>query len=169
MTCHIPLYRGDIVVARALVDVEDADKLAPYRWRLHSRGYAACLAGRKHVFMHRMIMGLSTGDGLQVDHVNRDRLDCRKANMRVVTHAENGQNLPARGRGLSAFRGVSRDARRGVWIAQAKLDGRNVRIGQFATEDDAARAAAAWRAVHFTHSVEDQALLVDPSIEPQGA
>ena len=57
-----------------------------------SRGYTAKDAAEKTRLMHRQILGLIHGDGKEVDHINKDRLDNRRANLRVVTRKENCAN-----------------------------------------------------------------------------
>src|SRR6185295_15306470 len=48
--------------------------------------------GRQTLYLHREIMGLQRGDGLEVDHVDGDCLNNQRGNLRVVTHAQNQQN-----------------------------------------------------------------------------
>jgi hypothetical protein len=157
-TAVVPLYRRDGSVADyALVDPSDHAAVTQYRWCLHPFGYAVRSVGprsnRGQIRMHRTVMGLELGDPREVDHENRDRLDNRRANLRIVTRAQNLQNVPARG-GASRHRGVTWDKRRDRWQAQAKLNGRQHFLGYFRSETDAAEAAAAWRAEHMTHAID---------------
>jgi len=124
------------------VDAADLDDLAESNWS-RIDGYAARMdrsAGRL-VRMHRQLLGLRRGDGSEADHRNRNRLDNRRCNLRVVTHAENCQNMPPKGR--SGFRGVRRS--RGRW--QAYVHAPEFRhLGVFDTPEEAAEVAAAARA-----------------------
>jgi len=136
----IPIYKHGQVIAHTQVDDEDYPALSRYRWH-SNRGYVTRWISRQgktiSVIMHRQIM--SCPDGLQVDHINHDRLDNRKANLRIVTNAENHQN-----RQRSAYRGTVKDGNQ--WVAQCKLNGKHYRAGRFATREEAAIAAAALRA-----------------------
>ncbi len=89
MTVEIPL-RGRATGLVALVD--DADShLGEHRWYLsHSggRGYAFRTNNHRSAFMHKDVVG-DVPAGMRVDHINRDRLDNRRANLRIVTHSEN--------------------------------------------------------------------------------
>jgi hypothetical protein len=153
----IPLIdRHGRTVAHALVDDVDA-RLAECTWRLHMGRYARRADGPRRMFMHREVLGLSYGDAREVDHINHNGLDNRRSNLRLVSHSENGQNR--RARGASRYRGVSLDRRYGVWTAKVAPGGRTINLGLFDSEFDAACAAARWRVEHWTHSVEDPALL----------
>lgn len=93
MTALIPLRCGDTFLEYAIVDECDAH-LAEHAWR-RTNGYATriCPGNRNPVYMHREILGLAKGDGyMVVDHINRDRLDNRRSNLRLVTVAENCRN-----------------------------------------------------------------------------
>lgn len=141
-------------VASALVDAEDYERLSEHRWNRDRKGYAKRngkkVVGepRRTIMMHREIMGLSPGDGVETDHINRIPLDNRKSNLRVVTHAENGQNQTPRKGGSSKYRGVCRD--QGKWKAR----GRDHHIGYFDDEDAAGAAAREWREANLSHAVD---------------
>jgi hypothetical protein len=151
------MRRDDSESAYAVVDELDFDAVSKYRWWLHNKGYAARREGSAVVLMHRQILGLTHGDGRQCDHRNFDKLDNRRSNLRVGTHAENGQNVPAHTYiGSSQFRGVVRDADK--WIARAKLSQRAYYLGAFDNELDAALAAEAFRAEHMPFAQPDPAL-----------
>lgn len=162
-TARIPLRnRKGEVVAHALIDADDeAALLALGRWHRSSGGYA--VHGQRigprnanrtvMVRMHRIILGLDPADPRQGDHINRDRLDNRRANLRIVSARENSQNVSSLP-GSSRFRGVCWDQVRGGWLAQARMSGVLHRLGVFATEEEAAQVAAAWRAEHMAGSVD---------------
>lgn len=154
MSIRIPLIDGrdGSVVGHTLIDDADA-RLADFTWRLGRTGYAVRWRDGGTIYLHREVLGLERGDGLEADHVNRDRLDNRRANLRATTRRENGQNLPSQA-GTSRHRGVCLDRASGKWTAQVKLDGRKRHLGYFSTEDQAAAAAAAFRREHMPHSVE---------------
>lgn len=153
---RIPLRKGGEIVGYALVDDCDA-YLAERRWRTNARGYAIRREGSSSQFMHRVIMGLERGNPLTVDHINRDKLDNRRANLRIVTLAQNQQNVASQRGSMSRYRGVSWDSERQRWIAAVWVDGHCHRLGRFADEDEAGAVAAAFRAEHMPFSSEAQA------------
>jgi hypothetical protein len=75
--------------ARSLVDKEDRwliEKVGS--WCLENQGYA--MNGVKKLKLHQLVMGKKKG--LEIDHINGNKLDNRKFNLRHVTHKENSQN-----------------------------------------------------------------------------
>jgi hypothetical protein len=76
--------RGDAV---ALVDDADYDRLARFGWRLVPSGYVVRRerhrGGRRVFYLHREVVGATHGDLLRVEHINGDKLDNRRANLRV--------------------------------------------------------------------------------------
>lgn len=151
MTAQILLRTGDGV----LVDDGDYELLCSTKWRRHSNGYAAADMGpRGYVFMHRMILGLQRGDGQSVDHINGNRLDNRRCNLRVVSHAQNCQNRNPFPATHSGHRGVSWDRARNCWRAHYMLNGRQVQLGRFQTVEEAALVVATARAEAMGHTRE---------------
>ena len=86
--------------------------------------------------MHRHI--LSAPAHLTVDHINRNRLDNRRCNLRLCTVAENNCNRFVVLSPTSRFKGVTR--RDNLWVASIHPSGNRLRLGSFAVEEDAARA-----------------------------
>jgi hypothetical protein len=158
-TRRIPVWHCGEVADHALVDAEDYAELAQYRWVLMWNGYAMRFFDSGSVRMSRQILGLKRGDERQGDHINGNRLDNRRRNLRIVTPAENAQNCVARG-GTSRHRGVSWHRASQRWRAQARVAGKHVHIGVFDTEEEAARAAAEFRAGHMPFANEDRSVAV---------
>jgi hypothetical protein len=103
------------------------------------------------VFMHRIIM--DTPDNLDVDHIDHNGLNCLEENMRNCTNQQNAMNRVAVGK--SIYKGVSFDIRKrknkiAVYIeAKIKFDGKQIRIGRFKTEEEAAHAYDVKAKEHF--------------------
>lgn len=71
------------------VDDEDYEKVNQFTWSLNSSGYAL---SNKNVFMHHLLIGNKSSEGLVVDHINQNKLDNRKENLHHVTRSQNSQN-----------------------------------------------------------------------------
>ena len=137
---EINLTKGKVTI----VDDEDYERLSKHRWHCIQDKYAvrdAWVDGkRKHIRMNREIMGFP--EGLEVDHINRDSLDNRKENLRIVTHTINTRNNPRKNtkNRTSDFIGVHLDKKKNVWIAMIMLGGKQTYLGGFKEEENAARA-----------------------------
>ena len=138
----IELTRGQV----ALVDADDYDRLQSMPWHASHRGMGKYYArstlrenGRKRtVRMHRVILGAP--HGYEVDHVNGDSLDNRKANLRLVTKAQNVHNSDKPSTSLQRFKGVRPRKNASAWEARMSQNGKTVTIGHFDTEQEAAAA-----------------------------
>lgn len=105
--------------------------------------------------MHRQILGLPLRDVRQSDHINGDRLDNRRANLRVVTNAQNSQNKTRlNSNNTSGHKGVYWNKARGKWQAYGKIDGRARYLGLYDDIETAAQVARAYRASHLPFSRE---------------
>jgi hypothetical protein len=138
---EIPLTRGYV----ALVDDEDYPTLAAFPWHVTKRGsclYAARIAhlsvGARPILMHRTLLSDPAG---QVDHVNGNGLDNRRANLRLATSSQNQANQRAQVGKSSRYKGVQRHTQRPIWwVAGIVIDGRRRYIGIYRNEEDAALA-----------------------------
>lgn len=128
MTVLITLTKGKSTI----VDEADYSRVAGVNWQAHDDDGRWYAVSRGTLRMHRVILGAP--DGVQVDHINGDGLDNRRANLRLATHRQNTLNRARRGDG---FKGVSR--RQGRWLARAGRNGQFY-LGHFGTPEEAARA-----------------------------
>lgn len=144
-------HRVDSPRGVALVDDADVEEVRKYRWAFRN-GYALRYTGPRGkcraVYLHRFLLGLVPGDDIRVDHINGNKLDNRRANLRVCTDAQNQQNLHHCG----PHRGASWHAKRGRWRARAMLDQKEHWLGYYDTEEEAAAIAAAFRREHMPFS-----------------
>ena len=127
----------------ALVDDDDFDELNQYNWCFHNgyavRGVAISQGKQKTQLMHRLITNCP--DDMEVDHINHDKLDNRKSNLRVCSSSENSHNQKMQTKVKSSrFKGVYFNKNANKWQAQIKLDDKNKYLGLFTNEIDAAIA-----------------------------
>lgn len=151
---QVPLFGGDGLQGHALIEPDDLHFVQWYRWCLDNNGYARTRTKADGVLlMHRHLMGLKKGDGLEVDHVNGDGLDNRRSNLRVCTHAENVQNRSSAPGSTSRYRAVYWDRQKRKWRARVHTQGRYHHVGYFASEAEAGAAAEEYVLTHMTHAV----------------
>jgi hypothetical protein len=136
----IPLIGGK----HALVDAADFERVSKHKWRLNQfagrTDYAMTWIRVRYVMLHRFI--LDPPPGLEVDHVNRDGLDCRRGNMRLATRSQNSGNSPSRRGSTSRYKGVSWHRRDRRWVAEIMFAGRQYHLGRFSLEEEEDAALA---------------------------
>lgn len=88
----------------ALIDNDDLKLVSQFKWHLSDGGYAVNKSSKKSIRMHRLID--DTPQHLQTDHINRNRLDNRKKNLRRVTSLENKWNKTINKNNSSGYKGV---------------------------------------------------------------
>lgn len=136
---------------RCLYDLVDHDLVSAHQWFLTEGYVVRNLQGGRHirglVHLHRAILGIDRLDPRRVDHISGNRLDDRRANLRVAGPNINGENRAVINElGTSNYRGVCWDKARGAWKAYTRIAGRMHNVGRFASEGEAAAAIVAYRA-----------------------
>lgn len=118
-----------------LIDLEDLDKVAQYRW-YGSKGKTgniyAMTPGNQKIQMHRLLMGNPKG---LIDHKDNNSLNNRRNNLRVTTSRINALNM-RRSRANSGLRGVYWHEHSGKWHAQCS----GVCLGYYTDKYEAGRA-----------------------------
>ena len=130
----IPLTKGQF----AIVDDEDYEWLNERSW-CYSHGYA--LRGTnsgKRIYMHREIN--NTPEGLETDHINRDKLDNRRSNLRTANRSMNSANHSAHRHNITGIKGVVLDKRTRLYRAQIGVDGKRIHLGYFKDVEQAKQA-----------------------------
>ena len=131
---HIELTQGKV----AIVDDDDYDILNQSPW-YYCRGYAKRSIDINNkqttICMHRII--LNTPDGMETDHINCNKLDNRKVNLRVCTHAENQCNKRKYKNNTSGHKGVVIRGRK--FVSQIKHNNKLIHLGTHSTLEQAAR------------------------------
>jgi len=126
--------------ARAIIDAEDLSRLNGYKWTLAKNKYVISKTFGKMVYLHRLIA--KTPEGKITDHINCNRLDNRKANLRLATDTQNNQNKNSR-RGSSKYKGVcflktKKWPLKKPWLSYITCNKKRKYLGYYATEEEAA-------------------------------
>lgn len=118
--------------------------------RVGGKGYREIAISGRRFQAHRLAWFLATGTwpSEEIDHINGDKADNRLANLREVSHAENGRNQPRPSNNRSGVIGVGWNATAGKWAARIKVDGWSRFLGYF---DDVSGAAKARKAAELEH------------------
>lgn len=107
-----------------IVDDDDYIKYNHLRWHLSDTGYAVRRVNGETYRLHRLIV--KCPEGMVVDHLNGNKLDCRRANLRICTQAENSRNV-------HGVRGYTYDKSKRGWLVRY----RGKFYGRYKTEDEA--------------------------------
>lgn len=119
-----------------LVDNKDFKYVNQYTWHL-SRGYATSRVKNTPTRLHRFLLNPKKNE--LTDHINRNKLDNRRQNLRISTHKQNMSNRIKQSNNSSGYKGVRflRDCDK--WSARISKDGR-INLGIFRSKIQAARA-----------------------------
>jgi hypothetical protein len=139
---EIALGKGHV----AVIDDEDADLVAGFKWypmkaegKVYAAGWKHLPPGRFFVHLHRLIANAQPGE--LIDHADRDPLNCRRSNLRRVTRQQNNWNKgPARKACTSRYKGVFQCPKTGRFRARIVHNRKQIYLGYFASEEAAARA-----------------------------
>lgn len=134
---EIRTSKGDII----LVDDEDFTLLNQRAWQINDSGYAIRSQrvgprkdGKKiQLAIHRVILGLEHGDTRQVDHINGDPLDNRRANLRICSKDENARNRRVHSNNRLRVKGVS--AHGNKFRSEIQIDKRRIYLGLHETAE----------------------------------
>ena len=118
-------------------DKEDYDLIKDYAWRKTAHGYVESRNGDDFIFLHRLIMPCDKNH--VVDHINHNRLDNRKENLRICTQQENIWNVKRTPGKNSKCVGVSLTPT-GKWVARIKDHKKQINLGCFDNYEDAVKA-----------------------------
>jgi hypothetical protein len=131
----VPVYCGGTIVD-AIIDTIDAPKVSKYLWSMNN-GYAR--TGNRNApfngYLHRLILAPKLNE--QVDHIDGNRLNNIRDNLRLVT---NQQNQMARHVAVSGvgYKGVHKHGK--GFRAHIKFNGKQIRLGSYPTAIKAAKA-----------------------------
>lgn len=121
---------------KCLVSYEDYDLVSKLKWYCCNSGYARSTINGKNYLMHRFL--LNPDENLFVDHINGNRLDNRRVNLRIVPHKINNENKNKQSNSISKYRGVTFNKRDKKFISYVQYNSNRIIIGYFNNEIEAA-------------------------------
>lgn len=124
----VKLSRG----MEAIIDADDLDNISHCSWSFDGRYAQANIPGEK-IYMHRVISGAKSGQ--LVDHMNQNKLDNRKENLRIASRSENAFNSTRKKKAKSGHVGVSKNGT--GWLARIAVSGRTRYLGTYRTIEEA--------------------------------
>lgn len=132
----------------AIIDTEDIDKVKDYCWYDEKEKYypSACINGKK-VNMHRLIKP-NDDKRFVTDHINRNPLDNRKSNLRIVTQCVNCQNTGIRITNTSGHKNISYLTTRNVYVVSIKKNHKNHYVGSYRDLETAVQKLEEYKKEH---------------------
>lgn len=123
-----------------LVDDEDFGYFNQWKWYFSSRGYVTHSTYNKGkvgiIYMSRLIMNVKRGE--IIDHINGDKLDNRKCNLRFCTPQQNNMNRGIQKNNTSGYKGVSWNKEKNKWQSYFIFNNRKKHLGYFSDKVEAA-------------------------------
>lgn len=119
-----------------MMQIDEANDIVDVTCRINKRGYVQ-VRKSKYLQLHQHIMGTPPA-GMGIDHINGDKLDNRRCNLRFVKHQQNMWNVAARRDGVSKYKGVQPNT--GKWKATIRVNGKQFYLGNTHLE----KTAAVW-------------------------
>ena len=118
-----------------LISTSCLEKILRHNWYLNSCGYPMTYTSRSKT-LHKNLLGKQE-KGYVIDHINRNKLDNRLENLRIITSRENSYNRTKSSTSNNKYKGVIK--RNNKYIASITKDGKKKEIGGFETEEEAAK------------------------------
>lgn len=117
----------------ALIDDEDFDRIAQIKWYIFRDGYVRGHLNGKTALMHRLVLDYS--GNLDIDHINHNKLDNRKSNLRICNRSQNMANSIDDG-----YKGVTWHKRAHKWAVYVGYNYKRFYLGLFDNREDAKMA-----------------------------
>lgn len=121
-------------IGTLLIDKEDYYIVEDRKWRIDIDGYVY----NNGKMLSRIIT--KCPKGMVVDHINHNKLDNRKSNLRIVENSVNSTNQPKHKNSSSIYYGVSYNKQTNNYKGRVIIDGGAINIGTYSVELDAAKA-----------------------------
>lgn len=135
----------------AIIDLDQVDKVNKYNWSYDGRR----ITKKHHVSGKTISTVLSRfithniPKGYEVNYRNDNRLDCRLANLCIITPQQRMSKISSFPAATSKYKGVCWVTRLQRWTAQLHKNGKSIFLGNYDIESDAARAYDAGALEYF--------------------
>lgn len=121
-----------------LIDSEDLPKISKYSWCISKTGYAVANINYKVTKLHRYLLDLENPKKV-ADHINHNKLDNRKFNLRICNNTQNTRNSSLSKNNSTGVIGVSVRPS-GRYRARIMVDRKEIALGTYDTIEEAKKA-----------------------------
>jgi len=136
-TMQLRRYKGKRPLSVTLDDA-DYENVTQYAWHRNYHGYVVGKINNKRVYLHRFLMDYPQGQ--VVDHINGDKQDNRRCNLRICTARDNIRNAKLSKNNTSGRTGVSFRKDRNTYRAYIMVDRTYIHLGHYKTIHEAIAA-----------------------------
>lgn len=135
-----------------IIDSEDYDVIKNHTWYRSKIGYIVSdifinKNKNNQIRLHRLIM--NADNKMLIDHIDGNKLDNRKCNLRLATKQENARNSKIPKSNTSQYKNVSFRKDRNKWRSYINISGKQISLGHFETKEEAAIAYNNAAIFHF--------------------
>lgn len=131
-----------------IFDKDDFDIVSKYTWYKNKSGYVeTSLTRNNHLLLHRLVMK-DIQNGFVVDHINRNKCDNRKCNLRICSGSENILNAKLNINNSSGYKGVSWNKHCNKWEAFITINYKHIYLGRYDDLQDAIDARREYELQH---------------------
>jgi hypothetical protein len=134
------------IVYYYIIDKFDLERSQCYAWS-YANGYI--YNGKHRMLLHRFLMYVLDKPEVKIDHINGNKLDNRKSNLRICTSQQNNMNQKKSKSNTTGFKGVSLDKKSGKYQTQIQKDRNLMHLGRFSSAEEAARCYDKYAKLHF--------------------
>lgn len=139
------------IVGYCIIDEDDFNLISQYKWFLNRNGYCVSKNINYHdnIPIHKII--LSYSNDKMCDHINNNKLDNRKCNLRIVTPHQNAMNMSKKNINLTGVAGVSKYTRDKdlKWTATLMYNYKPIYLGRSTSFDEAVKMRLIGEAMYF--------------------
>ena len=148
------------------LQVSDCDHLflSGYSWGPDGRGYYRCtnrgtwnghkICGKRLHWFIVQLMGLVTPKGFEIDHIDRNKANNQRCNLRVVSKELQMQNRSIHKDNTSGFIGVCFHKQANKWMASISINNKQKHLGYFTTPEEASKIFQAARKIRDTKEIK---------------
>lgn len=136
---------------QVILDDDQKERFTDYKIKLHN-DYPYVQMGHKPFYVHHLIIGKAKG--MDVDHINGNKLDNRRENLRLITHQQNLYNRKSLNKNNSSgVNGVTWHKQSEKWQAQARINGKHIQLGTYRKLEDAIAARKKYEQENMQHLI----------------
>lgn len=117
---------------KVLIDKDDYTKVTKFKWYYSSNGY---IMSDTRLYLHRYI--LNAPKGLEVDHINHNKFDNRKCNLRLCTRSQNSRNKKYQSNSKTQVKGVYLCKTTGKYACELHIEGKRIWLGRYSSLEEA--------------------------------